>query len=45
MGLSFAVLFISGMWCKEQKNAVSSRKFWMGQCQLEKEEELVEDIV
>lgn len=45
MRLSSAVLFTNGTWCREQKNVAGSRKFWVGQCHLAKEEGLVEDMV
>lgn len=43
--LFFVVLLIVGMWCREQKNVVGFRKIQVGQCQLVKEERLVEDMV
>lgn len=45
MRLSSAVLLTAGTWCRERKNAVGSRKIQVGQCQLAKEERLVEDMV
>ena len=45
MRLSSAVLATAGTWCREQKKAAGSRKFWVGQCHLAKEVGLVEDMV